>query len=368
MKLRWVLAIALFLTACRTAQPRIIAYVFGDADLHRVGATKLTHINYAFGLVSPDGVIVLENPHAPARLAQLQALKAKNPRLKIILSVGGWGADNFSDAALTGASREKFAASAIDIIKRYALDGIDLDWEYPGQPGPGIKYRAEDKQNFTLMLRALRGQLETLSDARGLTGQDRYTLSIASSAGPYFVHTEMDRLHEYLDWINIMTYDFAGSWTPVTGHHAALYWNRAAGEDGPSAASFVRQHLEAGIPRHKIVLGVPFYGRGWTGVNPDNHGFHQPYENAVEYSWSRLQSEKGFERHWDDVAKAPFLWNPETSTFVSYEDRESLRVKAQFIRKERLGGFMFWEYAHDPHEELLNALVEGVRKPAPSGR
>ena len=122
----------------------IIGYVFGPANIHGISAEKLTHINYAFALVSKDGEIVLNNPEAPAHLSQLQALKAKNPSLKIIISVGGWGADNFSDAALSDTSRDSFARSAVGLIKRYALDGIDLDWEYPGQPGPGIKYRPED--------------------------------------------------------------------------------------------------------------------------------------------------------------------------------------------------------------------------------
>src|SRR6185503_19386069 len=103
---------------------------------HSFAADKLTHINYAFALVSKEGEVVLNNPESPAHLSQLQALKAKNPALKIIVSVGGWGADNFSDAALTDASRDKFAKSVTALIKRYALDGIDLDWEYPGQPGP----------------------------------------------------------------------------------------------------------------------------------------------------------------------------------------------------------------------------------------
>lgn len=345
-------AAALLAAGCRTAKPRIIAYVYKDAEISRISAEKLTHINYAFALVSESGEVVLPDPDAPARIAQMQALKARNPRLKILLSVGGWGADHFSDAALTDASRVKLAASAAAMLKRYALDGIDLDWEYPGQPGPGIKYRAEDKQNFTLLLQEMRRQLG-----------DRALLTIASSAGEYFQHTEMEKLHVHLDWINIMTYDFAGSWTPITGHHAALH-----SESGPSGESFVRQHLAAGIPPSKIVLGVPFYGRGWTGVNPENHGFAQKWTDAVELPWSVLSTQTGFERHWDRIAKAPFLWNPESRTFVSYDDRESLRIKAQFVREHGLGGIMYWEHSHDPKEELLDALIRSLRGACPSWR
>jgi chitinase len=357
-----VMAIPFAATHAAALPNRIIAYVYRDADIHRIGAEKLTHINYAFAHVSPEGVIVFDEPEAAARIAQLHALKARNPRLKILASVGGWGADHFSDAAVSPEAREIFAASAIAELKRYALDGIDLDWEYPGQPGPGIKFRPEDKQNFTLMLATLRRHLDALSDERGRKGEDRYTLTIASSAGEYFRHTEMDKLHVHLDWINIMTYDMAGAWTPTTGHHAGLHWNAKAGERGPNAAAFVQEHLDAGIPPSKLVLGVPFYGRGWTGTTATDHGFHQPYEKAVEYPWKEISKLTGFERHWDDVARAPFLWQASTGTFISYDDPQSLREKARFVRDRGLGGFMYWEHSHDPDEELLDVLVDALKR------
>ena len=250
------------LTVCANVssakQPKymIVGYVFRSSNIHGIGADKLTHINYAFALVSKDGDVVLKNPDAPAHLSQLQALKAKNPSLKIIVSVGGWGADNFSDAALTDTSRDKFARSVIALIKRYALDGIDLDWEYPGQPGPGIKYRPEDKENFTSLLRTIRRQLDALSDERGRKGSDRYTLTIASAAGEYFEHTEMDKLHVYLDWINIMAYDFYTSSAKTTGHHTGLYRSLSAGNSVASAEASVKQHLAAGIPARKLVMGA----------------------------------------------------------------------------------------------------------------
>lgn len=353
---RLSLILLLCVASCRTMmfrrEYRIIAYVFGNrADIGRIDARKLTHINYAFGLVNKEGVIFLNNPEAPSRIAQLQALKAKNPRLKIILSVGGWGADNFSDAALTDESRAKFAASGVDLIKRYAFDGIDLDWEYPGQPGPGIKFRPEDKENFTLMLKTMREHLER-------AGPGRYTLSIASAAGRYFEHTEMERLHVYLDWINVMAYDMAGSWTKTTGHHTALYRSRFGQRDGPSTESYVMQHLKAGIPRKKIVVGVAFYGKGWVGTNRDDHGLFQPYEryDNTSYPFWRLMREPLGERRWDRAARAPYIWDPAAGRFITYDSPQSLREKAKFIRYHRLGGAMYWEHSHDPDEVLLDAL------------
>jgi len=132
-------------------------------------------------------------------------------------------ADGFSDAALTDASRALFADSAVELLRQFSADGVDIDWEYPGQGVAGIKYRAEDRQNFTRLLKVLRDKLDVASAAQGRTGAGRYTLTIASADREYFDHTEMDKLHRYLDWINVMSYDFFNSLTPTTGHHAGLY-------------------------------------------------------------------------------------------------------------------------------------------------
>lgn len=345
---------------------KIIGYVGGRTNIYGISAEKLTHINYAFAQVSAAGELMFRNASAPAHLSQLQALKARNPALKIIVSVGGWGADNFSDAALTDEARDKFARSAVDFVKRYALDGIDLDWEYPGQPGPGIKYRAEDKENFTLMLKAIRQQLDALSDERKRVGVDRYTLSIASTNGRYFEQTKMDKLHVYLDWINIMTYDFYTSGAKTTGHHTGLYQSASDVNASRNTAASVKQHLEAGIPSQKLVIGAAFYGRGWTGVKPENNGISQPFEKyAGEYSYSILVRDyfdkQGFKRQWDGVAKAPYLWNPASATLISYDDPESLKAKAAFVKAQRLGGMMYWEHSHDPSEVLLNAIYGYLR-------
>jgi chitinase len=368
-----LLGAALLLAACGTTQParppryRIIAYVRGRADIPRISAQKLTHVNYAFGVVDNTGEVHLKTADSLRHLRQLEALKTKNPHLKVILSVGGWGADNFSDAALTDASRRRFAASAIRFVTSYDLDGIDLDWEYPGQRGPGIKFRPEDKQNFTLLLKDIRERLDVASDEQHRTGGDRYTLSIASAAGRYFDHTEMDRLHVYLDWINVMTYDFFGSHSQTTGHHTALYGGGSLhGKPLPSAAAFVEQHLAAGIPPEKIVVGIAFYGRGWTGVTADANGLHQPYAGwTVNYSYSTIErsliGQQGFTRYWDRAAHAPYLWSPSLGVMISYEDPQSVREKARFVKRHRLGGVMYWEHSHDPAEVLLDVLYRNLR-------
>ena len=347
-------------------QYRIVAYVAGWSIPTVMHPEKLTHINFAFAQITPAGRAELANGELEASLRRLVALKRTNPRLKIIVSIGGWMADGFSDAALTETSRAVFADSAVDLLRQFSADGIDLDWEYPGQGVAGIKYRAEDRQNFTRLLTMLRTKLDAASVAQGRTGGSRYTLSIASADREYFDHTEMDKLHVYLDWINVMSYDFFNSLTPTTGHHAGLYRAAATVPTDRDADESVKQHLAAGIPSEKIVLGVAFYGRGFTGVKPTDNGLEQPYERfegAHDYSElvEKFMDKQGFVRYWDDRAKAPYLWNSASRTFITYDDPRSIRVKAQYVKAHHLGGMMFWELSEDRNEELLDVIARSMR-------
>jgi chitinase len=354
----------------RTAQAddryRIVGYVAGWATPAVIHPEKLTHLNFAFARITPDGLVALADGGLEASLLRVVALKKINPRLKVIVSIGGWEAEGFSDAALTDASRAAFADSAVGFVRKYSLDGVDIDWEYPGQGVAGIKYRAEDRQNFTLLLRALREKLDAASSVQGRTGGDGYTLSMASADREYFDHTEMDKLQVYLDWINVMSYDFFNSLTPTTGHHAGLYRAALASPTDRDADASVEQHLAAGIPAEKLVLGVAFYGRGFAGVRPVENGLNQPYarfEAAHDYSElaDKLIGRQGFVRHWDDRAKAPFLWNSSSRTFISYDDPQSIGIKAQYVKAHHLGGMMFWELSEDRHDELLDVIVRSLR-------
>jgi len=328
-----------------------------------IHSEKLTHINFAFARITPAGRAVVSD--GEASLVRLVALKKTNPRLKVIVSIGGWMADGFSDAALTDASRALFADSAVELLRQFSADGIDIDWEYPGQGVAGIKYRAEDRQNFTRLLQVLRDKLDAASAAQGRTGGGRYTLTIASADREYFDHTEMDKLHVYLDWINVMNYDFFNSLTPTTGHHAGLYGAATALPTDRYADASVKQHLAAGIPSDKIVLGVAFYGRGFTGVKPVDHGLRQPYERfegAHDYSElvAKFIGSQGFTRYWDDRAKAPYLWNSASRTFITYDDPQSITIKAQYVKAHHLGGMMFWELSEDRNDELLDVIARSM--------
>jgi chitinase len=347
---------------------RVVAYVAGWSIPAEIHAEKLTHINFAFAHIDEGGKVVFRDPAYPEAVTSLLALRKRNPELRILVSVGGWMADGFSDAALTDASRKTFARSAVALLREHGLDGIDVDWEYPGQRAGGIEFRAEDKQNFTLLLKALREHLDAASATDDRHGRDRYLLTIASADREYFDHTEMDRLHVHLDWINIMSYDFFNSLTPTTGHHAGLYASEFAAPTDRNADKSVRQHLAAGIPSEKLVLGVAFYGRGFAGVQAAHDGRHQPYERYEgDHSYAELAEkwidQRGFVRRWDARAKAPYLWNEATRTFVSYDDPESIRLKAEYVRENGLGGMMFWELSQDRDDELLDVIVTSLGRP-----
>ncbi len=339
---------------------KVVGYLFGRQPFtaEEIAVEKLTHINYAFADIV-DGKLASYLPYDSVNFAILNQLKRRNPDLKILVSVGGWThSKGFSDAALTEASRARFAASAVAFARYHQLDGIDLDWEYPGQIGDNNPFRPEDKQNFTLMLKELRRQL----DLAGKEDNKNYLTTIASATNQsYLDHTEMDKAQAYLNFINIMTYDFAGGWIDTTGHHSNLFATRAGLGSRTDTRQAVEQHIQAGVPAHKIVVGVPFYGRGWRQVNPAAQGLNQPasrdafslpYHTIVD----SLIDRNGFTRSWDEEALAPYLWNDSARTFITYEDTVSLRHKVEFVKSEGLGGIMFWQYHADTTGQLLQTI------------
>ncbi|MFI5184731.1 MAG: glycoside hydrolase family 18 protein, partial [Vicinamibacteria bacterium] len=238
----------------------IIAYVFPKdrlIDPAEIAADKLTHINYAFANVR-KGKVVTGFKHDAQNFKVLAGLRTAHPQLKDLVSEGActWSCA-FSDASLTPKSRKRFVDSALEFVRRHDLDGIDIDWEYPGLPGNGNTHRPEDKENFTVLLADLRAALDKEGAARGR----HCFLTFAAGAGSDFLeHTEMDKVQASVDFVNLMTYDFreAGDGSEA-GHHANLFPSPRDPKD-LSADRAVREFLNAGVPPAKLVLGVPFYG------------------------------------------------------------------------------------------------------------
>ncbi len=351
--------------AVAPAAPRLIAYVTGWSPPVAIDTTRITHVNFAFARIDGKGGVVLPDAASAARLDEIVALKRAMPPLRVLISVGGWGADGFSDAALTGESRARFVDSAVALMRAHGADGIDVDWEYPGQRAGGIRARPEDKRNFTLLLAALRDRLDAQSRLDGRGVDERYLLTIASADREYFDHVEMDTLHAHLDWINVMAYDFYNSLTPTTGHHAGLHRAATASDTSRWADASVRQHLAAGVPARKLVLGVAFYGRRFEDVDPRDLGRNRPYARyGGDHAYAELVSShvdrNGYTRYWDDEAQAPWLWNAATRSFISYDDPRSIALKAAYARERGLGGIMFWELSQDADGELLEAAHRGL--------
>ena len=350
----------------------IIGYVTGQGwTKDQIDAQKLTHINYAFAVPAATGELAPLKSRDSVNLAALTALKARNKALNVLISIGGWGGCRyFSDAALTEASRRRFANSAVALLAKHGLDGVDIDWEYPDQLGENNIFRPADKQNYTLLLKALRDRLDEEGKKDNRTGANHYLLTAATGADTAFVnHTELGKAARYLDYVNIMTYDLYHGNDKVTGHHSNLTQSAKGDQSRNSTVDAVEGHIRAGVPASKIVLGLPFYGRGWADVTDQDHGLYQPSTGKHTFiSHDELAADyinkNGFVRYWDADAKAPYLWNPTSRTFISYADEEAFGYKLDYVKARKLAGVMFWEYIHDLREQkLLNKLVKDLATP-----
>ncbi|CAF1261141.1 unnamed protein product [Adineta steineri] len=382
------------------AAPLIIAYFAAWSiysrgyNVYDIPGDIITHINYAFANIGSDGVLALGDSWADVEKAfpgdtwdqplrgnfnQLRILKKLHPHLQTLISVGGWTwSGKFSDVALTAASRSKFAKSCVDFILQYGFDGVDLDWEYPVSGGlTGNIVRPEDKQNYVSLLKEIRTQLDTAGAQNG----KKYLLTVATGAGTERINDmDLPGMSAYLDWINVMTYDFHGGWEAKTGHNAPLYKNDAetATDIDPSfiksrynCHASIQAYLAAGTPRSKIVMGLGLYGRGWQGVtSAAQNGFSQiassqlpmgTWENGI-YDYDDLKNRflPTYTRYWDDASKVPYLYNSSTGIWISYDDLQSIGLKNDYIKNEQLAGAMFWELSGDRKSELVGATYAAL--------
>ena len=369
IKLLFYLLLLLFFDVLPyTAQsnPRVVIdYVAGYSGLiktENIDAGKLTHINYAFVDIKNNRAWLRNERTDTINFRKLNLLKQVNPDLKIMISIGGWTWSRyFSDAALSDSSRKFFAASAADIIKTYGLDGIDIDWEYPGMRGDaGHIFRPEDKSNFTLLMAALRQELDKLQVQNG----KYYQLTAAVGGFNSFIdHTEMGKVQQYLDYINLMTYDYGGG--KLSAHHTNLY-TPSYNNNANSAQKAIEAYKAAGVPAGKLVLGIAFYGRGWQLETTDQKGLQQKVTSSFRAGGfsqikDSLENKKGYKTYWDKKAKAPYLLNVAEKRFISYDNERSVRLKCNYVKKQGMGGVMFWEYSSDPKGYLLNTIYRSFR-------
>ncbi|HHV30008.1 glycosyl hydrolase family 18 protein [Acetivibrio mesophilus] len=345
---------------------------------------KITHINYAFAKIENGKIAIIDKWAAiqkpfgddtwdtpiKGHFGQLIKYKKQFPNVKTLISVGGWTESKyFSDVALTEESRTIFADSCVEFIRTYQFDGVDIDWEYPVSGGVATNIRRpEDKQNFTLLLKCLREKL----DAAGEEDGKSYLLTIAAPAGSYNIkNTEPELYHKYLDFINVMTYDYSGSWEDVANHLSPLYMNPNDPSYPERKEKFnvdwtIKEYLRHGIPADKINMGVPYYAAGWEEISGGVSGLFGTSSktlNSTQFHYINglLQAaDSGFVRYWDEDAMVPYLWNPATATFYSYDDEVSLKNKCNYVMDNNLGGIMIWELSGDYPEGGGNTLTSVI--------
>ncbi|HEY0659904.1 MAG TPA: glycoside hydrolase family 18 protein [Lysobacter sp.] len=342
-----------------------------------IPADKLTHVFYAFATIE-DGHCVSRGADSGAHFAALAELKRRHPHLRTLISIGGWNAGGFSDAALTAWSRRRFVDSCMALFfdtHRGSFDGVDIDWEFPVYGGPlEIAARPQDRRNMTLLSREFRRQLRALGQKRG----QAFLLTAAlpagrlQSAGPYDPARsyELDKLAQVLDFINLMTYDMGTGFSAISSFNAPLNevaddplgqpmrrWNNVAG-----AIDYYRGQ---GVPAHKLVLGVPFYGRGSRVSSDVNNGLYQPYTEAFDPgTWrdikNALLTDPQWEQHWHPIAQSPWLFHRGERKFVSYEDPKSIAIRAQLAKDRGLLGVFMWELTGDDEQQ---SLLEAMGRP-----
>jgi chitinase len=346
---------------------RVVGYytswsAYRDFTPDKIPYSQVTHINYAFANIGSDLLITLGDATIDlANFAKLRALKKYNPNLKLLISVGGWSwSGKFSDVALTDASRTAFAASCVDFIIQHGFDGVDIDWEYPVGGGLATNVtRPEDEQNFTLLLARLREMLDAQNAG--------YLLTIAAGAGQsYTENTELLKLFDYLDYANIMTYDIHGSWDKYTDFNAPLYADSTSLQAKWSVNDAVQLWLEKGVSPDKIVVGVPFYGRKYGAVKGSstlNPGLYQTYGRCTTITYQEIRSSylpnASYKYYLHNTALVPWLFNG--STFISYDDANSIQAKTAYVKGSGLGGVMVWELSQDFNSELISQVYDGLK-------
>lgn len=316
--------------ASQPADKVVVAYVTSWSDI-MPDPSVMTHINYAFGHVNDtfDGVRI-DNEQ---RLRDIVALKKADPALKVALSVGGWGSGRFSEMAASDKNRQAFAKDCARVVDEFGLDGIDIDWEYPGSNAAGISSSPDDTANFTLLMRDLR---KAIGDNRILT-----LASAASGEG-----IDFRGVIPYVDFVNMMTYDMANA----PKHHAALFASDNTPEITCDAATKI--HLASGVPAGKLVMGMPFYGRGGKEMRGSDFGkLNIPDSCTVCY---------------DAVARVPYIAGPDGSMLMGFDDARSLADKCTYIIENDLRGAMYWDYAGDDADRTLSRTVADLIKDKPS--
>lgn len=319
---------------------RVVAYVTPWNWSGLPDASKLTHVIYSFAEIDTE-THLMQVPQ-DKYLKQLVDLKQTNPELKVMLSLGGGGGDGFSQAAETDEARKIFAGECLRLVNEYRLDGIDIDWESPVNGNWGsIRAIPEDKENCTALLKEI----------RSVVGKDVLISFAAASTKSYSTWVELGKLNEYVDFFNLMSYCYS---VGAPGYHDAnLLPSAKAAMGGISVDYGVNLLKTNGVDPKKIVIGIPFFA--YAGNKAINQTGLQNYIESGDYV-----------ELWDEEANAPYLAKQGSKKIsVTFDNPRSVALKAAYVKENKLGGIMCWEYGQDDEKRTMsNAVWNGLNSPA----
>lgn len=325
----------------------MIAYFSGNlSQLDSFNVNYLTHLIFCFGHLS-GSVYKIDDASDTAIIHKMVSLKTQNPKLKVLLSLGGWGGcETCSDAFSTNEGRQTFAKSVKHVVDYFKTDGIDLDWEYPTirldndiDKEPVHKTSPNDRENFTALVKELRNILGTEA-----------IISFAAGAFDTYLQKSINwqAVMPHVNFVNLMSYDLVNGYATQTGHHTALYSTPQQKESTDNAVKYL---LKIGVDSRKIIIGAAYYARVWENVPPDNNGLFQSgkFSGGVKFNQfsGRLSEAQGYKTFWDNDANAPYAYNATEKKFATFDDKKSIGLKTKYVLEKKLGGIMFWEISSD---------------------
>ncbi len=329
----------------------VIGFYQGNlTEIDKYDVSKLTHLIFCFTHLKGNKMC-LDSNRDELVLQHLVSLKEKHPRLKVLISLGGWGGcETCSDVFSSKEGRIEFVQSVKEMLVKYSADGIDLDWESPVIGGyKNHKHAKVDKDNFTELVKELRSTLNKnhliCFDANCFDDYLKYSIDWKNGM-------------PYVDWVNLMSYGLPGDSSGLSAHNSALYSSRFQYE---SADKGVRYLDSVGVPLKKIIIGAAFYAIAYENVDSTDHGQRRRGKMRNDVMFKNMETKypvsDGFEDFRDTVAQVPYMYSYKLRTFVSYDDSLSVTLKMRYAIEHKLGGIMFWKLNGDKYTEgLLDAI------------